>query len=52
MNKNTRIFISGHRGLVGSAILENLKKKGYKNLIYATSKKLYLIYYNKVKNFF
>ena len=31
--KNDKIFLSGHNGLVGSAILSNLKNNGYKNLI-------------------
>ena len=29
MDKNSKIYIAGHRGLVGSAILKNLKSKGY-----------------------
>ena len=29
MNKDSKIFVAGHRGLVGSAILKNLKAKGY-----------------------
>lgn len=33
MNKQSKIYIAGHRGLVGSAIWENLKRKGYTNLI-------------------
>ena len=32
MNKDSKIFVAGHRGLVGSAILKNLKAKGYTNL--------------------
>ena len=32
MNKNSKIFIAGHKGLVGSAVYRNLLKKGYKNL--------------------
>ena len=31
MEKNAKIFVAGHRGLVGSAILKNLQEKGYKN---------------------
>jgi len=38
--KNTRIYVAGHSGMVGSSILRTLKKKGYKNLIYANSKNL------------
>lgn len=33
MNKNSKIYVAGHRGLVGSAILKNLKEKGYTNLV-------------------
>lgn len=40
MNKNSRIFIAGHSGLVGSAVYRNLKGKGYKELIVITRKKL------------
>lgn len=38
--KKNRIYIAGHRGMVGSAIVENLKNNGYLNLITATSKEL------------
>ena len=40
MNKNTKIYIAGHRGMVGSAIWRNLQRKGYTNLIGKTSKEL------------
>ena len=40
MDKNAKIYIAGHRGLVGSAILENLKSKGYSNIITRTHKEL------------
>lgn len=33
MNKDSKIFVAGHRGLVGSAILKNLKAKGYMNFV-------------------
>ncbi|HPG33979.1 MAG TPA: NAD-dependent epimerase/dehydratase family protein, partial [Lentimicrobium sp.] len=33
MNKESKIYIAGHRGLVGSAIVRNLKLKGYHNLL-------------------
>ena len=33
MEKNSKIYIAGHRGLVGSAIVKNLKAKGYTNII-------------------
>ena len=33
MNKDSKIYIAGHHGLVGSAIWNNLKKRGYNNLV-------------------
>ena len=33
MEKNAKIFVAGHRGLVGSAILKNLQEKGYQNFV-------------------
>ena len=33
MNKDSKIFVAGHRGLVGSAILKNLKAKGYTSFV-------------------
>ena len=52
MNKNAKIYIAGHRGLVGSAILKNLKNKGYTNFITRTRKELNLINTNSVADFF
>jgi len=40
MNKDSKIYIAGHRGMVGSAIWRNLTSKGYTNLIGKTSKEL------------
>lgn len=40
MEKDSKIYIAGHRGLVGSAIWNNLKAKGYTNLVGRTSKEL------------
>ena len=40
MEKNSKIYIAGHRGLVGSAILENLRVNGFTNLITRTHKEL------------
>ncbi len=48
---NSKIFIAGHKGLVGSAILRKLKEKGYKNLIIADRKKLDLTNQAKVIKF-
>ena len=35
INKNSKIFVAGHNGLVGSAIVRKLKKKGYRKIITA-----------------
>ena len=40
MEKNSKIYLAGHRGLVGSAILENLKRKGFYNIVTRTHKQL------------
>jgi GDP-L-fucose synthase len=40
MDKNEKIFIAGHRGLVGSALLRNLKQRGYSNFTLKTSSEL------------
>ena len=50
--KNRNIYVAGHRGLVGSAILRILKLKGYKNIITASRKELDLTNQSKVLNFF
>ncbi|PZT47478.1 GDP-fucose synthetase [Helicobacter valdiviensis] len=52
MNKDSKIYIAGHRGLVGSAILENLKNKGYHNLIFKTHSELDLTDQKAVEEFF
>ena len=52
MNKNSKIYIAGHKGLVGSAILKNLESKGYTNLIYRTHFELDLRNQKDVENFF
>lgn len=52
MHKNSKIYIAGHRGLVGSAIVENLQEKGYTNLVYRTHKELDLIDQQAVAKFF
>lgn len=51
MELNSRIYIAGHRGLVGSAIFNKLKKDGYTNLITATSKDLDLRHRESVDKF-
>ncbi|WPP41052.1 GDP-L-fucose synthase [Paenibacillus hunanensis] len=52
MNKDSKIYVAGHRGLVGSAILRALEKQGYTNLIYRTSAELDLRNLNAVYSFF
>ena len=52
INKNSFIFVTGHRGLVGSSLLRRLKFYGYKNIIVKTKKELDLRNQNKVLNFF
>jgi len=52
MNKNSKIFIAGHNGLVGSAVFRNLKQRGYRNLIVISKKKLDLKNSKKVEVFF
>lgn len=50
--KSLRIFVAGHKGMVGSAIVKCLNKIGYKNLILLSKKELDLINQAEVKNFF
>ena len=52
MHKNSKIYIAGHKGLVGSAIKRQLESQGYTNLIYKTHKELDLINADAVLKFF
>ena len=52
INTHSKIFIAGHKGMLGSSILRILKKKGYKNLITIDKKKLDLRNQALVRNFF
>ena len=52
MEKDSKIYIAGHTGMVGSAIVRKLKLEGYSNLILRTSKELDLINQQSVINFF
>ena len=52
INKNSKIYVAGHKGLVGSAIVKNLESKGYTNLVYRTHKELDLTNQKEVENFF
>lgn len=52
MDKSDKIYVAGHRGLVGSAIVRNLKLKGYENVIGRTHRELDLTNQADVKSFF
>ncbi len=52
MNKNSKIYVAGHKGLVGSAIVKNLISKGYTNIITRTHKEIDLINQKAVEEFF
>jgi len=52
ISKDSKIFLAGHKGLVGSAILKLLKKEDYTNIITKTRKELDLLDDNQVKTFF
>src|SRR3954462_14021958 len=52
METGSKVYIAGHRGMVGSAILRNLKQKGFKNFVLRTSQELDLREQNAVKDFF
>ena len=52
LNRNSRIYVAGHRGLVGSAIWNNLMRRGYTNLVGRTHKELDLTDPYAVKRFF
>ncbi|MGD9654804.1 MAG: GDP-L-fucose synthase family protein [Sulfuricurvum sp.] len=52
MEQNSKIYIAGHRGLVGSAIVENLREKGYTNIVVRTHHELDLCDQQAVSAFF
>ncbi|MBO5538805.1 MAG: GDP-L-fucose synthase [Prevotella sp.] len=52
LNKDSKIYVAGHRGLVGSAIWNNLKSRGYNNLVGRTHSELDLTNQAAVKKFF
>lgn len=52
MEKSDKIYVAGHRGLVGSAIVRNLKEKGYTNIVGRTHKELDLTDQAMVREFF
>ena len=52
MDKQDKIYVAGHRGLVGSAIVRNLKSKGYNNIIGKTHAELDLTNQQAVREYF
>ncbi len=52
MEKEAKIYVAGHRGMVGSAIYEKLKQEGYTNIVTRTSKELDLRNQHDVATFF
>lgn len=52
IDKMAKIYVAGHKGMVGSAVCRKLKKKGYQNIISRTSSELNLRDQQKVKDFF
>ncbi len=52
MEKDSKIYVAGHRGMVGSAIVRELKKQGYTNIITRTHKELDLTRQDEVEKFF
>ena len=52
LDKNCKIYVAGHRGLVGSAIWNNLLSRGYSNLVGRTHKELDLTDQLAVRHFF
>lgn len=52
MEKNAKIYVAGHRGMVGSAIVRELKRQGYTNIITRTHAELDLCRQDAVENFF
>ena len=52
MNSDSKIYVAGHRGMVGSAIVRELKRKGYNNLVLRTHAELDLCRQDEVEQFF
>ncbi len=52
MEKNSKIYVAGHRGMVGSALVRKLQAEGYTNLVYKTSQELDLRNQDAVNKFF
>ena len=52
MEKNAKIYVAGHRGMVGSAIVRELNRQGYTNIVTRTHKELDLTRQDQVEAFF
>ena len=52
MEKDSKIYVAGHRGMVGSAIVRELQRQGYTNIITRTHKELDLLRQEEVEHFF
>ena len=52
MEKNAKIYVAGHRGMVGSAIVRELERQGYTNIITRTHRELDLCRQEEVEKFF
>ena len=52
MEKSAKIYVAGHNGMVGSAIIRNLQKKGYTNIVTRSHKELDLLNQADVDSFF
>ena len=52
INKRESLLLLGHKGLIGSALLKQLKSRNYKNIITIEKNKLDLLNFSKLENFF
>lgn len=52
MQTNSKIYIAGHKGTAGTALVENLQKRGFNNLVLKTRKELDLVNQQAVAKFF
>ncbi len=52
MLTDSKIYVAGHRGMVGSAIVKNLQEKGFTNIVTRTSSELNLVNQQQVADFF
>ena len=52
MEKNAKIYVAGHRGMVGSAIVRELQRQGYSNFVFRTHKEMDLTRQDQVEAFF